>query len=344
MPYVIRPMLISILGCALLAACANTATSMAPAESGITPASSGASHRSLSQFKDEVRTAALNAGISQATVDQSLNDFEPDPHVIQLDRKQPEKTQSFAQYYQHTATASRINKGRALLAQNRDLLARIESDYGVPPSILVSLWGMESSYGAVMGNDSTIESLATLAYEGRRHDFFQGELIKAMQIVDAGDVSFNDMTGSWAGAMGQVQFMPSTFLSYAIDYTGDGHRDIWHNDADALASAANYLHQIGWKPGELWGREVRVPFHFDARLAGLDKTKTLDEWRRMGIVAIDGAKLPEANIDASLVLPDGPMGRAFLAYHNYKVIMKWNHSTYFATTVGLISDAIDGRE
>ena len=346
MPHFIRLFLISLFSCALLAACANQADMPSPTGSvnGTVPDATGVNHRSLTKFKDEVRAAALNAGVSEQTIDQSLDGFQPDQHVIQLDHKQPEKTQSFAQYYQHAATDSRIDKGRSLLAQNRELLARIESDYGVPPAILVSLWGMESSYGSVMGSNNVVRSLATLAYEGRRHDFFQGELIKAMQIVDAGDVSFDNMTGSWAGAMGQVQFMPSTFLAYAVDYTGDGRRDIWHNNADALASAASYLHKIGWRAGESWGREVKLPFHFDAGLAGLDKTKSLEEWRRMGITSISGARLPDANIDASLVLPDGPAGRAFLAYNSFKIIMKWNHSTYFASTVGLISDAIDGRE
>jgi membrane-bound lytic murein transglycosylase B len=348
MPYPNLKSLLPLLACALLAgmtACATPETAgklTAALAPEATPAL--ADHRSLSHFKEDVRIAALNAGVSQATIDKSLANFEPNQHIIQLDRKQPEKTQTFDQYYQHTATDSRIKKGRILVGQNRELLARIEADYGVPASILVSLWGMESSYGGVQGSYAIIPSLATLAYEGRRHDFFQGELIKAMQIVDAGDISFDEMKGSWAGAMGQVQFMPSTFLNYAIDYTGSGHRDIWHNDADALASAANYLSHVGWKRGERWGREVLIPADLDPDLAGLDKTRTLDEWRHMNVVSVDGKKLPDGNIPASLVLPDGPSGRAFLAYNNYKVIMRWNHSTYFASTVGLISDAIDGRE
>ncbi len=298
----------------------------------------------LADFKDEVRSAAENAGVSRHTIDLSLNNFHPIEHVIELDHHQPEKTQTFDQYYSHTGTDARIQKGQSLLDANRDLLNRIESDYGVPPSILVSLWGMESSYGGIMGDYATIPSLATLAYEGRRHDFFEGELIKAMQIVDAGDTTVTGMTGSWAGAMGQVQFMPSTFLAYAVDYSGTGKRDIWHDNADALASAANYLSQIGWKRGELWGREVSLPAQISPQLVGLDKSRPLDDWRRLGVLRITGDPLPDADIEAALVMPDGPDGRAFLAYNNYKVIMRWNRSTYFATAVGLISDGIDGRE
>ena len=179
---------------------------------------------------------------------------------------------------------------------------------------------------------------------GRRHDFFKNELIKAMQIVDNGDVTVGGMVGSWAGAMGQVQFMPSTFQNFAVDYTGDGRRDIWHNTADALASAANYLSKSGWHRDELWGREVTLPGDFDAGLAGLEKARPLDDWRRLGVLQITGDPLPEAEMDAALVMPDGAGGRAFLAYNNFRVLMRWNHSTYFATSVGLVSDMIEGRE
>ena len=303
-----------------------------------------AAAQDLAEFEQEIRAAAAEAGVSQETIDQSLDGFQPIQHVIELDRRQPEKTQTFDQYIAKIATDSRIDRGQALLAQNRPLLDRIEHDYGVPPSILVSLWGMESSFGASMGDYQIVPALATLSFEGRRHDFFKGELIKAMQIVDAGDVSLDDMTGSWAGAMGQVQFMPSTFLNFAVDYTGSGHRDIWHNTPDALASAANYLSRSGWKPGELWGREVSLPLRFDTGLAGGDKLQSVDAWKRLGVRQIDGNPLPESDIQAALILPDGPMGRAFLAYNNFRVLMRWNHSTYFASAIGLMSDAMEGRE
>ena len=165
-----------------------------------------------------------------------------------------------------------------------------------------------------------------------------------MQIVDAGDVPFQEMTGSWAGAMGQVQFMPSTFLNFAVDYTGSGRRDIWHSNADALASAANYLSQSGWHRDELWGREVSLPARFSPSLAGLDKPQPLGVWRQLGVLRINGESLPDADINAALILPDGPNGRAFLAYNNFRVLMRWNHSTYFATTIGLMSDAMEGRD
>ena len=250
----------------------------------------------------------MKAGVSPGTIDLSLNGFRPIEHVIELDQKQPESTITFEDYYERTATTARIEKGQAMLAQEGPLLEHVYAAYGVEPSVLVSLWGMESSFGATQGNYSVIQSLATLSYEGRRHDFFKSELIKAMQIVDEGDVSYQGMIGSWAGAMGQVQFMPSTFQTYAVDFTGDGRRDIWYSDADALASAANYLSQLGWKTGEKWGREIVLPANFDSSLSGRDKMQPIETWKRMGITTIDGAAIPESDIEAAVILPDGAGG------------------------------------
>jgi membrane-bound lytic murein transglycosylase B len=298
----------------------------------------------LQDFIAEMRDAAKDAGISSRTIKLSLDNFQPIEHVIELDQRQPESKISFDTYYERVATDARIEKGQQMLAENRALLTRIGDEYGVSPAVIVALWGIESSFGEAQGDYPIIQSLATLSYEGRRHDFFKGELIKAMQIVDEGDIPIHEMKGSWAGAMGQVQFMPSTFLAYAVDYTGTGHKDIWHSEADALASAGNFLSHLGWKRDELWGREVVLPARFNPGLAGLDKPYTLDFWRQQGVRKIDGGTLPPGDIKAAIVLPDGPDGRAFLAYNNFKVIMKWNHSTFFAATVGLLSDAIDGRD
>ena len=300
--------------------------------------------QSLPDFIAEIRAAAEDAGISDRTIAASLNNFRPLEHVIELDQRQPESAITFETYYERVATDARIEKGQQMLAENRELLTRIANDYGVTPSVLVALWGIESSFGNAQGDYPIIQSLATLAYDGRRHDFFKNELLKAMRIVDEGDVTIHEMKGSWAGAMGQVQFMPSTFLAYAVDYAGTGHKNIWHSDADALASAANYLSKIGWKRDELWGREVVLPARFTPALAGIDKPRSLDFWRQIGVRKIDGGALPAGDMSAAIVLPDGPDGRAFLAYNNFKTIMKWNHSTFFATTVGLLSDAIDGRD
>ena len=298
----------------------------------------------LPDFIAEIREAAEDAGISDRTINASLNNFQPIAHVIELDQRQPESAITFETYYERVATDARIEKGQQMLAENRALFTRLAADYGVTPSVLVALWGIESSFGDAQGDYPIIQSLATLSYDGRRHDFFKGELIKAMQIVDEGDIPLREMKGSWAGAMGQVQFMPSTFLAYAVDYTSTGRKDIWHSDADALASAANYLSKIGWKRDELWGREVALPARFNPGLAGLDKPYTLDFWRQQGVRTLDGGALPTGDLKAAVVLPDGAGGRAFLAYSNFRTIMKWNHSTFFATTVGLLSDAIDGRE
>ena len=299
----------------------------------------------LGEFRAEIRAAALAAGVSPATVDASLRNFQPIGRVIELDQKQPEKTQSLEQYLDRQVTEQRIGRARSMYDANAALLGRIGNDYHVPPSVLVALWGMESNFGATQGDWAVIPSLATLAYEGRRHDFFKGELIKALQIVDAGDVSLQDMTGSWAGAMGQVQFMPSTFLSYAVDYSGTGKRDIWHDNGDALASAANYLARLGWQPGQPWGREVTLPQGFDAGYAGLDKPLPISSWQSLGVLRTDGERLAATDgASAALLIPDGPGGRAFLAYDNFQTLMRWNHSQRFVISVGLLSDAIEGRE
>lgn len=296
---------------------------------------------SLTQWVAGFKTEARQKGISDALLQQAFADFQPIEKVIRLDRKQPEGTFTFAQYTTKVITQQRIDQGRKLLEENRADLERISAQYGVQPEYIVALWGMETSYGKITGGYNVVQSLATLAYEGRRAAFFRAELLKALQIIDAGHIQYADMKGSWAGAMGQCQFMPTSFLNFAQDANGDGHKDIWKTKLDVFASIANYLHTEGWNGSKTWGREVTVPPQFDVSLAGRTKVKPLHEWKRLGVMNKWGGPLPSGSEQASLIFPDDSHSRAFLVYGNYKVIMKWNRSLYFATSVGMLADLLN---
>ncbi len=227
-----------------------------------------------------------------------------------------------------------------MLNQHRDLLKEVGQHYGVPPRFIVALWGIETSYGSNTGGFNVIEALATLAYDGRRSQYFRGELLNALFILQEGHASLQTMKGSWAGAMGQSQFMPSSFLKLAVDFDGDGRKDIWTTHADVFASAANYLSQSGWRYGETWGRKAKLPDGFDPRQTGLKISKPIQTWHNMGVRRHDGRNLPVASMKGSIIVPDDTLSPAFLVYHNFRVIMKWNRSTYFATSVGLLADSI----
>ena len=297
------------------------------------------------QWLTGVRAEALQKGISQQTVDAALTGISPIPKVIELDRKQPEKKWTFAEYRKNVINDARIRQGREMMQKHSALLGEMSKRYGVQPQYIVALWGIETSYGQNFGSYNIVESLATLAWEGRRADFFRAELFNALKIIDQGHISAADMKGSWAGAMGHNQFMPSSFLNFAQDGNGDGSKNIWASLPDVFASTANYLARSGWKDGERWGRQVRLSPRIAETMTGLDggKSKTLDQWRELGVTLYDGNVLPAApDINAYVVVPDGLSGPAYLVYDNYKVIMKWNRSTYFATSVGIIADAIAG--
>jgi membrane-bound lytic murein transglycosylase B len=292
-----------------------------------------------------VRQEALQKGISQETVTQALSNIQHNPRVIVLDRKQPESKLSFSQYRQNVLPQSRIDKGRKLYREHYTQLQSVGRQYGVAPEFIVALWGMETGYGSNTGGFQTVASLATLAYDGRRSAFFRAELLNALKILDEDHIRLADMTGSWAGAMGQNQFMPSSFLRFAVDGNNDGKRDIWKSLPDVFASSANYLSQSGWHQGERWGRAVKLLQPVPEHLTGVNSQKSLIEWSRMGVVLPGGGTLPTSEgMYASLVLPDGPEGPAFLIYNNYRVIMKWNKSVYFATSVGLLADAIAAQD
>jgi len=290
----------------------------------------------VESFKGE----AIGNGISSSLLDKAFQGVAPISRVLELDRKQPESRMTFGEYRKSIVSPQRIQRGRQMMAQYRDLLYGIGQRYGVQPRFIVALWGIETFYGKNSGSYRIIDALATLAFDGRRSQYFRTELLNAFRILQDGHTSLDTMKSSWAGAMGQCQFMPSSFLRFAVDHDGDGRKDIWRTPADVFASAANYLSQSGWRGTQIWGRLAQLPAGFDSNLASLKISKPLQVWQNMGIRKSDGSELPLAPIRASIVLPDGKGGPAYLVYNNYRVILKWNRSTYFATSVGLLADAI----
>lgn len=291
-------------------------------------------------FLAGVRREAIAAGVRPGTADFALRYARYLPHVVELDHRQPERTMTLVEFLGKIVTAERIANARRHFAENRLLLAAVSRRFAVDAPVIVALWGIETNFGKVMGDYWVVSALATLGYQGRRAPYFRHELIAALRILDEGDVRADRMLGSWAGAMGQCQFMPSTFLRYAVDYDGRGRRDIWGDRADVLGSIANFIARLGWRYGESWGREVVVPAGFDARYAGLQTRQTTAAWQRLGVESADGRALPEG--EASLILPDGAGGPAYLVFGNFRTIMRWNRSTYFAAAVGSLADSMAG--
>jgi len=291
----------------------------------------------------QLQSQARNQGISDKTVNQVLGKARHLDRVLELDRRQPEFTQTFTNYFSTRINDERIRRGRELLVKHRTLLDQIQQETGIPAQYLVSFWGLETNYGGYFGDWSIPNSLATLACDPRRSTFFTQELLNAMRILDAGDVSPDRMIGSWAGAMGHMQFMPSTFLRYAQDADGDGRRDLWGSIPDAMVSAANFLRQLGWVSGLGWGQEVRLPPSFDYSLAGRDQSLTLAGWLEQGVTLVStNAPLIPATQEVSLLVPAGHRGPAFLVTKNFHVIMRWNRSEFYALTVGHLADRIAG--
>lgn len=293
---------------------------------------------------ERLTAEARRAGISDATLDSVLANVRRVERVIELDRKQPEFTQTFSGYYTARVTPERVRRGRELLAEHRKLLARVQRDTGVPAHYLVAFWGLETNFGSYFGKIPVPDALATLACDPRRSTFFTGELIAALTIIDAGDVAPADMVGSWAGAMGHVQFLPSVFLAHAVDADGDGRRDLWGSIADAMTSAGRYLERSGWQTGLRWGRQVRLPDGFDFSLAGRDRRQPLTEWAALGVTDAWGRPLARFDIEASVLVPAGHRGPAYIVYRNFDVILKWNRSEYYALAVGRLADQLAGGE
>ncbi len=301
-----------------------------------------AESRPFSQWLDDFRRDALGQGIRQATLDAAFEGVQPIPRVIELDRRQPEFTLTFQQYMERVVPPSRVEKGRRMLAENRALLDEVGKKYGIEPRFLVAFWGVETDFGRVRGGFQVVPALATLAHDGRRSTYFRGELINALKILDQGHVKPAEMMGSWAGAMGQCQFMPSSFLNFAVDHDGDGRKDLWNDKADVLASAANYLTRSGWKNDQTWGRPVQLPSGFDPALAGPKIRKSLGEWSKLGVRRVGGGALPNRDLQAAIVFTEGPGSAAFLVYDNFETILKWNRSVFFAVAVGSLADRIKG--
>lgn len=291
-------------------------------------------------WSQEFKAEASAAGVSEALLSKAFAELTPNNRVVELDRKQPENTKTFSQYLKGAVNDSRITKGRALLQEHSALLREVSAKYGVKPRFIIALWGIETNFGGYTGDFSIVRSLATLAYDGRRADFFRKELLNALKIIDEGHISLADMEGSWAGAMGQCQFMPSSFLAYAVDHNGDGRKDIWGTLPDVFASIANYLSQSGWNDSLTWGREVRIPGSIDEALLDGKHYKSLNEWQALGVRNGSGGALPSRDVQGALTVPGSRAEPTYLIYSNYDVLLKWNRSRYFATAVGLLSDAI----
>ena len=297
---------------------------------------------SFNAWLEELKAEALKKGISKATLNAALANVEPVPRVVELDRTQPEFSQTFWKYLTTRVSQDRIERGRTLLKKHADILSRVESRFGVQPRFLVAFWGMESNFGDYTGVFPMIGALATLAHDSRRSGFFREQLLAALELIERNHLAA-DVKASWAGAMGQTQFIPTTYRDFALDFDNDGRRDLWGSLADVFASSANYLRKSGWDGARTWGREVKIPERFDLDLAGLGVEKPLTEWREIGVRRIDGRNLPRADVSASLILPAGYNGPAFLVYRNFRAAMTWNRSILYAIAVCHLADRLAGR-
>ena len=305
-----------------------------------------AAEQPFDEWLVELRAEARGAGISDATLDAALSGVQPLPRVIELDRNQPEFSLTFAEYLERFVSPWRRKTAARMLVEHADILDRVAKKYGVQKRYIVTFWGMETSFGKYLGSFNIPQSLATLAHDGRRSAYFRKELLNALRIIEDGHITAADMKGSWAGAMGQSQFMPSSFLNFAEDWDGDGRRDIWGTTEDVFASTANYLAKAGWRDDITWGREVRIPG--DLVIGGkgatsLFETKTrhaLPVWQNAGVRSADGTDLPARPLSARLVMPEGVGGPAYLVYSNYESILRWNRSNYYALAIGILSDSL----
>lgn len=299
--------------------------------------------QSWSSWVEDVHKEALAQGIRPSVFDAAFADIhEPSRQIKGLSRSQPEHRLTYQSYLNSRVDGYRITIGRSQYKKNQAVIDKIGRHYKVDPCFIMSFWGMETSYGSYMGNFPVVKSLATLAYDSKRQDFFRKELFLALHILNDGHVSLQDFKGEWAGASGQPQFLPSSWVRYAVDYDGDGRKDIWKSKPDVFASIANYMTINGWREGEPWAVFVTLPSHFDKNLEGKSIVKSVSEWSAMGVRTIDGKALPYPALEASIVQPNG--GPVFLAYPNYKMILKYNNSIYYAGAIGYLADKICNRK
>jgi membrane-bound lytic murein transglycosylase B len=291
---------------------------------------------------DGILKQAVQEGVDHTVAERVLGQVEYLERVIELDRQQPEFTTPFADYLARRVTDRRIQQGRALLQEHRALLDGVRAATGVSPAYLLAFWGLETNYGSYFGRMPVASALATLACDPRRGEYFTGELIAVLRIVEEGAIPLERMEGSWAGAMGHVQFMPSVFLRHAVDGDGDRRRDLWNSIPDAMMSAGHFLESLGWDPEYRWGREVLLPPGFDYGLAGRTARRPLHEWREAGVTDVSGGPVGRLDIEAALLLPSGYQGPAFLVYDNFEAILGWNRSEFYALSVGHLADRIAG--
>lgn len=296
---------------------------------------------------EDLKREMVERGISKDTVDKvyETDFYKPDPQVVKIDRRQTEFALTSTDYLNRVINAKRVETARKNYRELKPLLTKIEQKYGVPGNYLVAFWGVETNFGSNFGGYDVIEVLTTLSYDKRRPKFFREELYQALKIIDTWNIDHTKMQGSWAGAMGHFQFMPSTFNAYAVDYNGDKQIDIWHSFDDAAASAANYLSQLGWKADQPWGTEISLPWNFDFSLAGRGTLKTVKEWKKLGVKTVSGKALKfDENLRASVIVPEGKKGNAYLVLDNFRKIMIWNRSENYALAIGTLADYItDGR-
>ncbi|MCB1664259.1 MAG: lytic murein transglycosylase [Pseudomonadales bacterium] len=309
------------------------------------------------QWLDVVIQEARDRGIREDIIDEALTGVTPIPQVVSNDRNQAEFTETFDQYLEKRVTQWRIDTGRARLRENRELLQQVGDYYGVEPRFIVAFWGIETNFGSFTGGTDVIRALVTLAYDPRRSAYFRRELFSALDILNEGHITHAQMKGSWAGAMGQSQFMPSSFMEFAQDFDGDGRRDIWNSKADVFASIAQYLKAAQWRDDQTWGREVKLPADYFQRAAQWEQPPTdyscsvlrrhtiqmpLKDWQAAGVRRADGSDLPGNDFMASIVLPDGEGGRAFITYDNFRSILKYNCANNYALAVGHLADRFIG--
>ena len=300
------------------------------------------SHANSADFVRGLWPLAQSRGVSQSAFEAAFAGYQFSSRIMELTGKQPEFSQTVQQYVDRRVTAAQAQKGQAMRAEWAQTLAGAAQRWGVQPEIVLAIWGMETNYGGFMGGEHTIHALATLTEGGYRSDFFREELLTALRIISDGHVSADNMTGSWAGAMGHTQFMPSSFMAYAVDYNGDGRKDIWNSVQDALGSTANYLNRHRWRPGETWGYEVKLPNGFDFAAARQMERAPLSQWQAMGIQRVSGKPFPRANDTGRLYMPAGASGPVFVLLPNFDVIKRYNNSDSYALAVGHLADRIIG--
>lgn len=305
-------------------------------------------------YLSDLKQEAIAKGYDSKLIDDAFATASYKEKVVSADKNQPEVKETLETYLPKRVPQWKIDRARKLYAENKDVLEQVAKEFGVQARFIVALWGLESNFGTIQGGHNVISSLVTLAFDGRREALYKRQLWAALDILKSGHITLDKFKGSWAGAMGQTQFMPTSFNAYAVDYNNDGRKDIWTTKEDAFASIANYLKQEGWNDSLTWGRQVKLPENFDSKYVLKRGTKTrkqwleywndsersLADWQALGVRKADGSDLPNVDVRAALVMPDDFNGRMYLAYDNYKVFMHWNRSYYFATSVGYLSDRI----